>query len=151
VIDKAAQRKRFGFGQLSRVNSARRRRVFGHVRTALDRRLGTSNLMPVSTARSSISRGEVGFAVGVEKRTERLKQTSDRNSQAATFGWDSATTLDPFSASRNVEAAFINVRVPILGDPDGKGMRLVAEGALRYEKYSDTMIRPCRASIASTR
>lgn len=82
--------------------------------------------------------GEVGVAFGMESRTEKLNQTADRNSQSDTFAWDSATTLDPFSANRDIQAAFANVRVPVLGDSSGKGMLLELEGAVRYEKYSDT-------------
>jgi iron complex outermembrane receptor protein len=82
--------------------------------------------------------GEVGFATGVEWRSEKLTQTADRNSQGNTFGWDSATTLDPFAADRDVQAWFGNVRVPLLGSTSGNGMLLEVEAALRYEKYSDT-------------
>jgi iron complex outermembrane recepter protein len=82
--------------------------------------------------------GQVGFATGVEWRTEKLTQTADRNSQGATFGWDTATTLDPFSADRDVNSWFANVRVPLLGTTDGNGMLLEVEAALRHEKYSDT-------------
>ena len=82
--------------------------------------------------------GELGFAAGVESRTEKLTQTADRNSQGATFAWDSATTLDPFSADRDVSAMFANVRIPLLGDNSGKGMLLETELAVRAEKYSDT-------------
>jgi iron complex outermembrane receptor protein len=82
--------------------------------------------------------GELGFAAGVEWRVEKLTQTADRNSQGETFGWDTATTLDPFNTDRDVNAFFANVRVPILGSPDGKGMSLTAEVAVRHEIYSDT-------------
>lgn len=82
--------------------------------------------------------GEVGFAVGVDWRTEKLSQTADRNSQTATFGWDTATTLDPFKADRHINSAFLNVRVPVFGSADGKGRLLELEGAVRHEKYSDT-------------
>lgn len=82
--------------------------------------------------------GELGFAAGVESRTEKLTQTADRGSQSATFTWDSATTLDPFSADRDVNAMFANVRIPLLGDSSGKGMLLETELAVRTEKYSDT-------------
>ena len=82
--------------------------------------------------------GPVGIAAGSEYRTESLSQSADRNSQSATFGWDSATTLDPFEKGRNVWSYFANVRVPILGSPGGKGRLLEVEGALRYENYSDT-------------
>lgn len=82
--------------------------------------------------------GELGFAAGIEWRSERLTQTADRNSQTATFAWDSATTLDPFAADRDVRAMFANVRIPLLGDNSGKGMLLEVEAALRAEEYSDT-------------
>lgn len=81
--------------------------------------------------------GPVGFATGVEWRTEKLTQTADRGSQSDTFSWDTATTLDPFDADRDVNAYFVNVRVPLLGKTDG-GMLLEVEAALRHEKYSDT-------------
>lgn len=82
--------------------------------------------------------GELGFAAGVEWRTEKLSQTADRNSQTDTFGWDSATTLDPFAADRDVSSMFANVRVPILGSSGGNSMLLEFEAAVRAEKYSDT-------------
>lgn len=84
--------------------------------------------------------GELGFAVGGETRTETLSQTADVYSQTATFGWDSATTLDPVSANRSVSGMFLNVRAPIIGgDMKVPGFHLLElEGALRHEKYSDT-------------
>jgi iron complex outermembrane receptor protein len=84
--------------------------------------------------------GDVGFAVGGDFRTETLSQTADRNSQAATFGWDSGTTLDPFDADRDISSYFLNVRVPIFGGENSvAGANLLEfEGALRHEKYSDT-------------
>jgi iron complex outermembrane receptor protein len=84
--------------------------------------------------------GELGFAVGAEHRVETLQQTSDVYSQTATFGWDSATTLDPTAASRDISSAFINVRVPVFGGDNSRpGFHLLElEGALRSEKYSDT-------------
>lgn len=82
--------------------------------------------------------GELAFAAGVEYRNERLTQTADRNSQSATFGWDSATTLDPFAADRDIEAAFAQVRVPLLGSNRGDSMLLEVEAAVRHERYSDT-------------
>ncbi len=84
--------------------------------------------------------GEVGFAVGGEHRVETLVQNSDVYSQSATFGWDSATTLDPLNTDRSVTSAFVNVRVPIFGgNHTAPGFHLLeVEGALRTEKYSDT-------------
>ncbi len=84
--------------------------------------------------------GELGFAAGVEYRTESLDQTADRNSQAATFGWDSATTLDPFKKARNVKSAFAEVRIPVFGGSQNQSgahlLELTAAG--RKEIYSDT-------------
>ncbi|WP_415909072.1 TonB-dependent receptor domain-containing protein [Oleiharenicola sp. Vm1] len=84
--------------------------------------------------------GELGFAVGAEHRVESLVQNSDVYSQSATFGWDSATTLDPLNTSRSVNSAFVDVRVPIFGgNYTAPGFHLLElEGALRTEKYSDT-------------
>jgi iron complex outermembrane recepter protein len=82
--------------------------------------------------------GELGVAFGLEHRVEKLAQTADRNSQGATFGWDTATTLDPFNASRDITGAFANVRIPLLGNTSGNSMLLEFEAAVRHEKYSDT-------------
>ncbi|WP_415908814.1 TonB-dependent receptor [Oleiharenicola sp. Vm1] len=84
--------------------------------------------------------GPVGFAVGGEYRTETLKQTSDVYSQTATFGWESATTLDPFNSSRTVSSMFAEARVPIVGaNQNIPGIHsLELDTAVRYEKYSDT-------------
>lgn len=84
--------------------------------------------------------GELGFAAGAEYRTESLNQTADRNSQAATFAWDSATTLDPFNSGRNVKSYFAEVRIPIFGgDQKMSGANLLeVTAAARKEIYSDT-------------
>lgn len=84
--------------------------------------------------------GPVGFAVGGEYRTESLKQTADVYSQAATFGWESATTLDPFDSSRSVSSMFAEVRVPLIGKSQNMPgvYSLELDSAVRYEKYSDT-------------
>ncbi|HLP25382.1 MAG TPA: TonB-dependent receptor, partial [Acidobacteriota bacterium] len=84
--------------------------------------------------------GPVGFAVGGEYRVESLKQTSDVYSQANTFGWESATTLDPFDSSRTVSSVFGELRIPLVGKsqniPGVYSLELDAAG--RFEKYSDT-------------
>lgn len=84
--------------------------------------------------------GELGFAVGADYRVEFLKQDSDRLSQNSTFGWDSATTLNPFEKSRNIKSGFANVRIPVFGgDQKITGFHLLeVEGAARKEVYSDT-------------
>lgn len=84
--------------------------------------------------------GEIGFAAGAEYRTETLDQTADRNSQSATFGWDSGTTLDPFNSGRDVKSVFAELRIPIFGgDQAISGAHLLElTAAGRKEKYSDT-------------
>ncbi|MBI2518745.1 MAG: TonB-dependent receptor [Opitutae bacterium] len=84
--------------------------------------------------------GPVGFAVGMEYRVETLKQTADVYSQTNTFGWESATTLDPFNSDRNVWSYFAEVRVPLLSDKQNIQFAhsLDVDLAVRSEKYSDT-------------
>lgn len=84
--------------------------------------------------------GELGFAAGVEYRTESLDQSADRNSQAATFGWDSATTLDPFSKRRSVQSAFAELRIPVFGGNQKQDFAHLLEVSVagRKEAYSDT-------------
>ena len=84
--------------------------------------------------------GELGVAVGSEYRTETLNQTSDRNSQDATFGWDSATTLDPFNSGRNVKSMFAEVRIPVFAAQNHQAFAHLLEftAAGRKEIYSDT-------------
>ena len=84
--------------------------------------------------------GELGFAVGAEYRTETLNQTSDRNSQDATFGWDSATTLDPFNSGRDVKSTFGEVRIPVFSAENHQALAHLLEftAAARKEVYSNT-------------
>lgn len=84
--------------------------------------------------------GPLGFAAGVEYREETLDQTADRNSQTATFGWDSATTLDPFAASRFIKAGFAEVNIPVFGGSQQPKFAHLLEirAAGRKEYYSDT-------------
>lgn len=84
--------------------------------------------------------GPIGFAVGAEYRVESLKQTADVYSQTNTFGWESATTLDPFNSSRNVSSIFAEVRVPLISAKQKVDFAhtLELDAAVRSEKYSDT-------------
>jgi len=84
--------------------------------------------------------GELGVAFGMDYRVEALRQDSDRLSQNDTFGWDSATTLNPFEKSRNIKSYFGEVRIPVVGKdmkiPGAYLLELSAAG--RKEIYSDT-------------
>jgi iron complex outermembrane receptor protein len=82
--------------------------------------------------------GEVKVAVGAEHRIESYLQNADVNSQTATFGWDSGTSLDPFYGSRTVDSIYGEARVPVVKDAMAGLHYLEVSGAVRHEKYSDT-------------
>jgi iron complex outermembrane receptor protein len=84
--------------------------------------------------------GPLDIAIGGEIRKEFLSGIADPLSipdQSGNIGWNGATSLSPFSASRKVESVFAEVRVPVLKDAPGAHL-LELSGAVRYEKYSDT-------------
>jgi iron complex outermembrane receptor protein len=81
--------------------------------------------------------GPLGIAAGVELRKEAINSEADVYSQNATFGWDSATTIDPFAHSRQVKSIFGEVRIPVVKDVPGAHM-LEVSAAVRHEDYSDT-------------
>jgi iron complex outermembrane receptor protein len=81
--------------------------------------------------------GDLAVAFGAERRIESFKQDADVNSQGATFGWDSGTTLDPFNSSRTIDAVFAETRIPVVKDVPGLHY-VEASAAFRFEKYSDT-------------
>jgi iron complex outermembrane receptor protein len=88
--------------------------------------------------------GELGTALLIDYHTEQLSQDADRLSQNATFGWDSATTFNPFLKSRNVWAYMAELNVPIFG-PSQKieGFHsLSIDGAVRHETYNDVKKKP---------
>jgi len=84
--------------------------------------------------------GPVGIAVGTEYRVETLKQSSDVNSQTATFNWDSGVSLNPFDRNRSVWSSFAEVRIPLLGEKQSVPLAHALElsAAVRHERYSDT-------------
>lgn len=91
----------------------------------------------------TLATGDVHFAVGVEYRREELSGTADPKSRPDEFGnpgWTGATVLQPFKSSRNVSAAFAEVRLPIVGETQAiPGVRsLMLELATRHENYNDT-------------
>lgn len=94
----------------------------------------------VSGVLTALPGGDLQYAVGGDIRRETLSQTADRNSQTATFGWDSGTTLDPFSSDRTVKSVFAELRIPIVSRQNAvPGIySLDLDVAARHEKYSDT-------------
>jgi iron complex outermembrane recepter protein len=81
--------------------------------------------------------GELKVAIGAEHRIESFRQDADVNSQTATFGWDSGTSLDPFYGSRKVDSVYGEVRVPVVKDVMAGLHYLEVSAAVRHEKYSD--------------
>lgn len=84
--------------------------------------------------------GPVDFAVAVQVQKEQLAVNADRNSQAATFNWDSATTINPFANSRKVESGVLQAAFPLVSAAQNLPFAhsLVFDAAVRYSKYSDT-------------
>ncbi|MBL9203663.1 MAG: TonB-dependent receptor [Opitutaceae bacterium] len=94
--------------------------------------------------------GPIRFAVGAESRREELSATPDSGSYtvsdpanryfANAVRWDGAGTTDPSDASRNVDAVFAQVRIPILrrGTKAGGLHAMDLDLAGRHEIYSDT-------------
>src|SRR5207253_2276938 len=86
--------------------------------------------------------GKVGFAVGANFRKEELSGHTDPNGYntgPTNHLWSGATFVDPFAASRTINAGFGEVRVPLAGKeftlPALSAFDLV--GAVRTERYSD--------------
>lgn len=85
--------------------------------------------------------GSLDIAVGGEIRKEFLSAVADPLSQidpvTGDLGWNGATTLYPFDASRTVKSVFAEVRLPLLANVPGAHL-LELKGAIRHESYSDT-------------
>jgi len=90
----------------------------------------------------SLPGGRVGIAAGINLRTEELSGHTDPNgfnTGPTNHLWVGGTFTDPFDASRRIDAAFGEARIPITG----KGFTVPAFhafdliGAVRTERYSD--------------
>jgi iron complex outermembrane receptor protein len=83
--------------------------------------------------------GPVEMAVGGDIRHEGLSGVADPLSQlnpvTGALGWNGATTLYPFAASRTVKSEFAEVRIPVAKDTPGAHL-LELSGAVRHEAYS---------------
>jgi iron complex outermembrane receptor protein len=86
--------------------------------------------------------GKPGFAAGLAARKETLEAHTDangRNTGPTAQQWLGGTAADPYDKSRNVEAAYLELRVPITSEkwtiPGAHALDLI--GAVREEKYSD--------------
>ncbi len=86
--------------------------------------------------------GKLGFAAGASYRRDSLSAHTDpngNNTGSTAQQWIGGTYADAFDHSRNISAAFAELRVPITGPgyelPALHALDLV--GAYRYERYSD--------------
>ena len=82
--------------------------------------------------------GDLKIAVGAERRTESFRQNADVNSQTATFGWDSGTSLDPFYGARAVNSIYGQINIPVVKDAIAGLHYVEVSAAIRHEDYSDT-------------
>jgi iron complex outermembrane receptor protein len=88
---------------------------------------------------ATLPAGDLDLAVGAETRREVLEANADPLSQpdsSGNIGWLGATTLQPFSASRDIHSVFSEVRIPLLKDAPGAHY-LEVSAAGRLEMYSD--------------
>jgi len=83
--------------------------------------------------------GGISVAAGGELREEKLKASSDADSQSATFAYDSGTSIDPFDAKRNIDSLFAEAKIPLVGKdnrlPGIYSATLTVAG--RHEIYND--------------
>lgn len=124
--------------------------IFGTAYSINSSTLNTADLRLNGQIPDLLPGGDLQFAVGIEARRETLSGQPDAGSYLITdpttplYGfpsnWDGATTADPFDAKRNVDAAFAQVRVPLVSPEQHiSGLyTLDLDVALRYERYSDT-------------
>jgi len=86
--------------------------------------------------------GKAGFAAGLSARKETLDAHTDANGHNTGPGaqqWLGGTAADPFTKSRTVKAAYLELRAPITSEhaPVWGAHAFDLIGAAREEKYSD--------------
>ena len=86
--------------------------------------------------------GRIDFAVGLAARRETLSSHTDDNGHNTGPGaqqWLGGTFADAFEKSRRVDAAYLEIRLPVASSkwalPGANALDLIA--AVRQEKYSD--------------
>jgi iron complex outermembrane receptor protein len=88
--------------------------------------------------------GEVTVVLGSEVRRETLNGSADLNSvpnfDTGNIGWTGATSVNPFKASRDVKAGFIEAAIPLAAPQQNIkwAHAFDLDVAARYEQYSDT-------------
>jgi iron complex outermembrane receptor protein len=98
----------------------------------------------------SLPAGDLEAAVGGEFRRESLSATADYDSLAATFSWDSGTTIAPLTTARTIWGEFAQVTIPIVS-PSMKipGIySLSSDDAVRHERYQNVSQQPTDPLLA---
>ena len=90
----------------------------------------------------SMPAGKLGFAAGMSARKETLDAHTDpdgHNTGANAQEWLGGTSADPFTKSRTVKAAYLELRAPLTSEkaPIWGAHAFDLIGAAREEKYSD--------------
>ena len=94
--------------------------------------------------------GDLELAVGGEFRRESLSATADIDSLAATFSWDSGTSIAPLTTARTIWGEFAQVTIPIVS-PSMKipGIySLSSDDAVRHERYQNISSQPTDPLLA---
>ena len=87
--------------------------------------------------------GDVTVVVGSEIRRDSLSGTADAKSipdEYGNIGWAGATTVNPFKASRDIAAVFVETSIPLASPKQNLSWAHALEVGIagRYERYSDT-------------
>lgn len=94
--------------------------------------------------------GDLEAAIGGEFRRESLSANADYNSLAASFGWESGTTISPLTTARTIWGEFAQVTIPIVS-PAMKipfVYSLSSDDAVRHEQYQNVVKRPTDPLLA---
>lgn len=92
--------------------------------------------------------GDLSMALGVGYRKETLSARADKNSVidpvTGTSAWNQGVTLNPFDQGRNVQAAFVELKVPLTGPAQSVPFAHLMEidAAVRHEIYSGNDEKP---------
>ncbi len=94
--------------------------------------------------------GDLEVAAGGEFRRESLSANADYNSLAASFAWESGTTIAPLTTARTIWGEFAQVTIPIVS-PAMKipGVySLSSDDAVRHESYQNIEKKPTDPLLA---
>jgi iron complex outermembrane receptor protein len=118
--------------------------VFGTAFGVYDTTLLTYDAVIKDNKLFSLPGGDVSAAVGGQFRRESLGSTADYFSLAATFSWDSGTSISPLNTARTIWGEYGQLDVPIVSEamkvPGIYSLSLIA--AVRHEAYQGINQKP---------